>query len=94
MAQKAVPQKSNDEIRLSVSLDRIKRELEQDAVVVHLHGHGIYKGVYWLLRRKAGRGEKRETLAQGKPAKLAELVKGLGYELCLDHRKVGCECKA
>lgn len=85
-----VPQKDRSLV-LKVTEAELSEDLKTDSVAVHLHGHGDYKGRYWLLRRKAGRGEKRQTLAQGTPEKLAELCERLGYQLCLDHRKVGCD---
>jgi len=85
--QVTLPQKDN-ELRLSVAPEDLKTELQANGVVVHLHGHAEYKGKYWLLRK---RGKGRKVLAQGTPQKLAELCKGLGFDLCLDHRKVGCD---
>ena len=79
------------QISLKVTEDTLTADLRADRVAVHLHGHDEYKGKYWLLRRKAGRGEKRETLAQGTPERLAELVQRLGYTLCLEHRAVNCQ---
>lgn len=71
-----------------VSNSDLLSNIKADAVRVHQHGSGDYRGQYLALRPVGGRKDKRPMLATGRPQKLKEYLASLGVYLCVVCRAI------